>query len=163
MYENFVSTVPLFSRFTSINSKYIKVVIQRALANCYNVVDQVASQKNFISWDTLYYPLMIAENELQRIWSPIVHLNAVQHNNLALRKVYEDSVFDISEYRNWTNQHYGLYKAYLSLYKSSSYQKCSIIQQKTVSNILRDFRLSGVLLSQKKKSILNIWLLNYLN
>ncbi|URJ29766.1 M3 family metallopeptidase [Blochmannia endosymbiont of Camponotus sp.] len=143
----------VFPLFSSIDPKYIKESIQQVLTNCYNTVDQVVSKEN-ITWDTLYYPLMIAENELQRTWSPIAHLNSVKHN-LELRKVYEESLLLISEYKNWVDQHYGLYKSYQLLQNGDSYQQLSIIQKKVINNILCNFRLSGVDLSlnQKKKCI----------
>ncbi|WHL25059.1 MAG: M3 family metallopeptidase [Candidatus Blochmannia vicinus] len=139
----------VFPLFSSIDSKYIKESIQRVLTNCYNTVDQVVSKEN-ITWDTLYYPLMIAENELKRIWSPIAHLNSVKHN-LELRKVYEESLLLISEYKDWINQHNGLYKSYQLLQNGDSYQQLSIVQKKVVNNILFNFRLSGVNLSLKQK------------
>lgn len=151
MHKNFLSVASVLPKFSSIKFRHVKILIQNVLNNCYNTVDKIISYKNPMNWDILYYSLMIVENELKLVWSPIVHLNSVQHDNLELRKVYEDSLFSISEYRNWINQHYGLYKSYQSFYKSDSYQKCSIIQKKTVNNILINFELSGVLLSSKQK------------
>lgn len=146
-----MSIITFFPKFFPFKSQHIKVDIKKSLDDCYNVVDQIISQKHSINWDTVYYPLMIVENELQRVWSPVVHLYSVQHNNLELRKVYEYGLFKVSEYRNWINQNYGLYKCYQSLYRSDAYQKLSIIQKKTIDNVLSRFKLSGVLLSLKKK------------
>ncbi|UOY04461.1 hypothetical protein MWH05_00555 [Candidatus Blochmanniella pennsylvanica] len=144
----------IFPPFSSIKINHVKEAVQKILTNCYNTVDQIVSEKR-ITWDTLYYPLMIAENELQRIWSPITHLNSVQHN-LALRKVYEESLSFISEYRNWINQHDGLYKSYQSLQRGDSGQKLSIIQKKVLNNILHNFKLSGIYLSPQKKKYMHI-------
>ncbi|URJ24472.1 M3 family metallopeptidase [Candidatus Blochmanniella camponoti] len=141
----------IFPPFSSIKINHVKEAVQKVLTNCYNTVDQIVSEKR-VTWDTLYYPLMIAENELQRIWSPITHLNSVQHN-LELRKIYEESLPFISEYRNWINQHDGLYKSYQSLQHGDLYQKLSVIQKKVLNNILHNFKLSGIYLSPQNKKI----------
>ncbi|URJ25850.1 M3 family metallopeptidase [Blochmannia endosymbiont of Camponotus sp.] len=141
----------IFPPFSSIKVHHVKEAVQKVLTNCYNTVNQIVSEKR-INWDTLYYPLMIAENELQRTWSPITHLNSVQHN-LELRKVYEESLSFIFEYRNWINQHDGLYKSYQALQHGDSYQKLSVIQKKVLNNILHNFKFSGIYLSPQKKKI----------
>ncbi|WP_159714961.1 M3 family metallopeptidase [Blochmannia endosymbiont of Camponotus nipponensis] len=151
MDENPLLDYSIFPSFSSISPKHVKEAIQKVLTNCYNTVEQIVSKK-YITWDTLHYPLMVAENELQRTWSPITHLNSVQHS-LELRKVYEESLLFISEYRNWMHQHYGLYKSYKLLQNGDSYQQLSIIQKKVINNILRNFMLSGVYLSSKQKKM----------
>lgn len=151
MDNNPLLSYSIFPPFSSIKVSHIKEAVRTVLTHCYNTVEQIASEKR-ITWDTLYYPLMIAENELQRTWSPITHLNSVQHN-LELRKVYEESLPLISEYRNWVNQHYGLYRSYQLLRHGDAYQQLSPIQKKVLNNILRNFKLSGIYLSPQNKKI----------
>lgn len=151
MYAKCFSISSVLPQFTSIQPQKVRVTILKVLDDCYNTVDHIISTNSSISWDVLYDSLMIAENELQRIFSPIAHLYSVEHNNLELRKVYEESILYISEYKHWITQHYGLYQLYQSLYKSSTFHTYNVIQQKTIKNILRDFKLSGVFLSKKEK------------
>lgn len=151
MYKKCSSVVSALPKFTAIQLQQSKIAILNALDNCYNTVEQIVSQKQSINWDILHYPLMISENKLQRIFSPIAHLYSVEHNNLELRKVYEEILLKISEYKNWIAQHYGLYKLYRSLYTGESFYKYNKIQQKFLKNILLHFKLSGILLSQLQK------------
>ncbi|URJ25117.1 M3 family metallopeptidase [Candidatus Blochmannia ocreatus (nom. nud.)] len=140
------SVLPLFS---SISPEHVAEAMQTVLNNCYSTVERIVSTQD-VSWNTVYYPLMIAENALQRTWSLIAHLNSVS-NNLKWRKVYEDNVLFISEYKTWISQHFGLYTVYQILRNHDTYPYLNIMQKKVLNNAINNFRYSGVTLSKSKK------------
>lgn len=148
MNKNFL----LYNFFNLSNFSAVKLnnIVQAKITNCYNVVDQVISTNNITTWDDLYYQFMIAENELQLVWSPIMHLNSVKHD-LKSRLVYENNILSILEYKNWITHHTGLYKLYQKLYDSNFYHCFNSIQKVALKKILTHYKLSGITLSCNKK------------
>ena len=65
-------------------------------------------------------------------------------NNDELREAYEQCLPLISEYSTFVGQHQGLYEAYNALYNSDEFKTLTTAQQKTITNALRDFKLSGI-------------------
>ena len=57
----------------------------------------------------------------------------------------------MTEHGTWVGQHKGLYQAYQTFSESEEYQSLSASQQKVITNALRDFKLSGIDLSEDKQ------------
>ncbi|AKC60207.1 M3 family metallopeptidase [Blochmannia endosymbiont of Camponotus (Colobopsis) obliquus] len=143
MYE-----LPLFS---SICLEERKIDMKNVLTCCYNNIEHILLNKDTsFKWETLCQPLSFAENQLQRVWSPIAHLNAVQHSK-TIRKIYAECLILLIEYRSWMSNHKGLYNAYCNLRNSDYYTKLSLSQKKVIDNALLDFELSGVTLPEQKQ------------
>ncbi|QOI10823.1 oligopeptidase A [Blochmannia endosymbiont of Colobopsis nipponica] len=136
--------------FSSIRIKDGVSAMRNVLNYCYNNVEQVLTKSSSFKWETLHQPLAIAENKLKCVWSPIVHLNSVQNSEIT-RKVYEECLLLLVEYKNWFSQHSGLYSAYYNLRNGSFYSQLNSFQRKVINNILRDFKLSGMTLSANKQ------------
>ena len=58
----------------------------------------------------------------------------------------------LSEYGTWVGQNADLYNAYKHIEASAEFADLSPAQQKVISHALRDFKLSGVALDDKKKA-----------
>lgn len=102
-------------------------------------------------WDTLLAPLEAMDDRLSKVWSPVVHLNAVM-NSEGWRKAYNACVPKLSVYATELGQNEALYQAYQALADSPSFEQLSAAKRRTVTNALRDFRLSGVALPTAQKA-----------
>ena len=103
------------------------------------------------TWETFVYPLDVLADALDRFWSPVRHLNAVQ-NSSELRDVYNAGRELISAYSTELGQNAALYQQYEKLRQSAEYATLSPGQQKTIDDNLLGFRLSGVSLPPAEKT-----------
>lgn len=148
-------TNPLLSSFTlppfsAIKPEHVVPAVKSALEACRAAVEHVVAQNDAYNWDNLCQPLAETDDHLNRIFSPVSHLNSVK-NSPELREVYEQVLPLLSEYSTWVGQHEGLYQAYRSLKEGPNYATLSLAQKKAVNNALRDFELSGIGLSKEKQ------------
>ncbi len=71
-----------------------------------------------------------------------------------LREAYESCLPLLSEYGTFVGQHQGLYQAYQDLKNSELFNQLNTAQQKVITNALRDFKLSGIALSDDDKNVM---------
>jgi oligopeptidase A len=98
------------------------------------------------SWAELATPLEEMEDSLDRVWSPIRHLHSVC-DSPQMREAYNGCLPLLSEYSTDLGQNRALYEAYERLLDTP----LDKTQKKIVSDMLRDFRLSGVALKGDSK------------
>ena len=142
---NFTALPP----FSKISADMVLPAVEKALAECRAAVEQ-AVQSRPVSWRSLIEATEASSDHLSRLWSPVSHLNSVV-SSPELREAYESCLPLLSDFSTWLGQHEGLYQAYLELSQSAEYQRLSSAQQKVIQNALRDFKLSGIGLSDAKK------------
>ncbi|MFP1872741.1 oligopeptidase A [Lonsdalea quercina] len=140
-------TLPPFSQ---IKTDDIVPAIQSALDDCRKTVEQVVAQPGPFTWENLCQPLAEIDDRLERIFSPIGHLNAVQ-NSPELRSAYEQCLPLLSEYGTWVGQHAGLYRAHRNLRDGEHFDSLDTAQKKAVENALIGFELSGIALPAEKQ------------
>lgn len=102
------------------------------------------------SWNNFVQPLEEMSDRLQRVWSPVSHMNSVVNSD-ELREAYNKCLPKLSDYSTELGQNEKLFQAYQSIANSPSFSKLDIAQQKIINNELRDFHLSGVDLAADKK------------
>lgn len=136
--------------FSAIRNEDILPALQSAISNCRAEVKRIVAQSEPFTWDNLCQPLADADERLSRIYSPVMHLNSVK-NSLELRTIYEKALSELSGYSTWFSQNEKLYQAYRSLKEGSGFSELNISQRKSVENVLRDFKLSGINLSSDKQ------------
>ncbi|MDD5273511.1 MAG: oligopeptidase A, partial [Methylovulum sp.] len=141
------SPLPLFSQ---IKPEHVGPAIDQLLADVRAVVNEQLQTKQNYSWEKLIQPIADAEDRLNKAWSPVSHLNSVC-NNEALREAYNACLPKLSDYGTEMGQNKRLFYAYRMIVKRSEFAGFDTAQQKVVRNALRDFRLSGVDLSEEKK------------
>ncbi len=129
--------------FASIKPEYVKPAIEEAIAHCRKVTEQVLEGNTHPTWENLVAPIEEVDDRLSRIWSPVSHMNSVV-NSEELREAYESCLPLLSEYGTWVGQHKGLFEAYKALKTSDEFSQLTPAQQKTITNELRDFQLSGI-------------------
>lgn len=137
-------------RFSLIQAEHVVPAIEQTLAENREKIQFILKQTESYQWENLVAPLEDLEDMLSRRWSPVSHMNSVM-NNEALRQAYEACLPLLSSYATELGQNSELYAAFLQLSQSKHYLLLNQAQQKVIENALRDFRLSGVALSESKK------------
>ncbi|TAL44923.1 MAG: M3 family peptidase [Methylovulum sp.] len=147
------STLPLFSK---IRPEHIEPAIDQLLANARAVVERQLQANTTYTWDNLVEPIETAEDQLNKAWSPVSHLNSVVNSD-ALRDAYNACLPKLSEYSTEMGQNEQLFNAYRMIAASDVHTLkgtstvLDTAQQKVIQNALRDFKLSGIDLDAEKK------------
>lgn len=98
------------------------------------------------TWETLIEPLNDLDDALAQFWAPFSHMHAVI-NSPPLRESYKACLPLLSAYEANISQNTTLYFAVKSLIPKN----LNATQQKIIEDMVRDFELSGVALSEKDK------------
>ncbi|WP_018691543.1 oligopeptidase A [Algicola sagamiensis] len=137
-------------QFSQIKTDEIKSNIEQAIAHCKKTIDNVLCDPAPISWQNKIVPMDEADDAFSRLWSPVSHMNSVV-NSPELRNAYESCLPLLSEYSTFIGQHKGLYDIYQSLSEQDDFKSLSKEQQKTITDQLRDFQLSGIALPETQQ------------
>ncbi|UIP28012.1 oligopeptidase A [Photobacterium sp. TLY01] len=129
--------------FSQIKPEHIFPAVEQAIKDCRAKVEEVLASGEAPSWDSICAPLAETDDRLNRIWSPVGHLNGVK-NSPALREAYESCLPMLSDYGTWLGQHKGLYEAYKSIRHSDAFATLSQAQKKSITDALKEFELSGI-------------------
>ncbi|GLX83772.1 oligopeptidase A [Thalassotalea loyana] len=148
--SNVSLTTDLLPRFSQISPDTIKQDVQQAIEHCKNTIETALADQSHYTWQNLVVPIDEADDQLSRLWSPIGHLNSVKSSD-ELREAYESCLPLLSEYSTYVGQHTGLYKAYEYIANSEEFKQLSQPKQKVINDALRDFKLSGIALSEEKQ------------
>ena len=140
-------TIPTFSQ---IKPEHIKPAIDKLLIETRAAVENQLNATEHYTWENLIEPLEDAEDELNKAWSPVSHMNAVVNSD-ELRNAYNACLPKLSEYSTEMGQNTKLFNAYRIISESSQYASLDTAQKKSIQNALRDFRLSGIGLDEEKK------------
>ncbi|MBY5947060.1 oligopeptidase A [Photobacterium rosenbergii] len=136
--------------FSLIQPEHVKPAVEQAIDDCRAAVEQVLASDTPPSWESICVPLAETDDRLSRIWSPVGHLNAVKNSN-ELREAYESCLPMLSDYGTWVGQHKGLYEAFKAIKADDSFAELSQAQQKSITDALKDFELSGIGLPAKEQ------------
>ncbi|PSW19373.1 oligopeptidase A [Photobacterium sanctipauli] len=136
--------------FSQIQPEHVKPAVEQAIADCRAAVEAVLAKDVPPSWASICVPLAESDDRLSRIWSPVGHLNAVKNSN-ELREAYESCLPLLSDYGTWVGQHKGLYDAYKAIKADDSFGALSQAQQKSITDALKEFELSGIGLPAKEQ------------
>jgi len=136
--------------FAHIRPEHIEPAIDWLLAEnrrrIGRLLDEVAGNP---TWETLIEPLQEWEDELERAWSPVSHMNSVVNSD-ELRAAYNACLPKLSEYATELGHNERLYQAYRHLAESG--QAFNAAQRKVLENALRDFHLAGIDLAADQKA-----------
>lgn len=134
--------------FSDIKPEHVEPALNHVLEHAKLFVDELLIKIEKPTWQSLVLPMEEMEASIDRVWSPVSHLNSVM-NSEELRVAYNACLPKLSEFGTELGQNEHLYKAYKTLADSDAYNDLDVAQKKVVDNALRDFRLSGVELSQE--------------
>lgn len=139
--------LPVFSK---IRPEHIQPAVEQAIARCREKVEEVTSNQQGYTWHNLIAPLTEVDDELNKIWSPVSHLNSVMSTD-EWRAAHDACLPILSEYGTWVGQHQGLYQAFKALHSADEFNQLSKAQQTYIEHSLRDFELSGIGLDEQEK------------
>ena len=135
--------------FAHIRPEHIEPAIDYLLAENRRRIAALLDEDTDPTWENAIEPLEEWDDELERVWSPVSHMNSVVNSD-ALRAAYNACLPKLSEYATEMGQNEKLYQVYKRLAESG--QPLNATQRKVLENALRDFHLSGVDLSPEKKA-----------
>jgi len=141
----------LLPPFSRIEPAHAVPAIERVLADNRSAIATLLEAGGPHTWDSLAAPMEDLEDRLHKAWSPVSHLNSVC-NSEPLRDAYNACLPLLSEYRTELGQNEALYRAYRELAEGDAFHQLEPAQRKTIEDILRDFRLSGVALPAPEKA-----------
>ncbi len=141
-----VTELPQFSK---IKPEHIVPAIDKLLSQARAVVNQCLQQPVY-TWDNLIEPIEQIENQLNKAWSPVSHLNSVLNND-ELREAYNACLPKLSAYSTEMGQNKPLFQAYQRIKTSPEFAKLEVAQKKIITNALKDFQLSGINLDNDKQ------------
>ena len=137
-------------RFADIKPEHVEPAIDQVLAENRNRIEELLNATTGYTWENLLYPLEEIGERLNRVWSPVNHMNAVV-NTKELRAAYNACLPKLSDYATEIGQNERLYCAYKFIKDGPEYNRLNTAQKKAVDNALRDFRLSGIALNDQDK------------
>jgi len=134
--------------FSAIRPEHVEPAIDRLLRNGRRRVDELLAQRQSFTWRNLVEPLEMLDDQINRTWAAVSHLNAVD-NNEELRAGYNACLPKLSEYAADLGHNARLFRAYEEVYQAGGLDQA---QRKLLENALRDFHLSGIDLPPEQKA-----------
>ena len=128
--------------FSQIKPALIYPAIEKIINDNRVSIKQLLKQ-NKADWQNLIQPLALMDDRLNKAWSPVRHLNAV-NSSTALREAYNACLPLLSEYSTEISQNRALYEKIKLIRESNDFDQLDTARQTAINNMLRDFRLGGV-------------------
>ena len=136
-------------KFSTIEPSHVEPAIDELLKRNRERIAGLLESIDRPTWENFIEPMDQWDDELERAWSPVSHMNSVVNSD-ALREAYNACLPKLSDYATEMGQNEALYAMYKKL--ADSDQSFNEGQRKVLDNALRDFQLSGIALSDDKKA-----------
>ncbi len=136
-------------RFDAVTPAHVVPAISRLLAEQRVAVAQIEALGE-PTFTGVAVPLEELRHRLNRVWSPVAHLNAVM-NSESLRAAYNTCLPLLSEFHTDLSQSERLYRAYSQIAGNEG-DALDSVQREVITHALRDFRLAGVALDPVRKA-----------
>ena len=136
--------------YPAIKPEHIEPALDELLEKARALTKKLLAENTEYTWENLILPLEISDNELERMWSPISHMNGVV-NTPELRDAYTACLPKLSEYSTEMGQNKELFSALQQIQDNQDSSGLDSAQRKSLENSLKGFRLSGVDLPDDKK------------
>lgn len=137
-------------RFDAIKPEHVGPAIDSLLEHCRDVVKDLESRTDQVTWENFVEPLEDATEKLGRAWGAVGHMNAVV-DTPELRAAYNENQPKITEFWTALSQNLVLFTKYKALQLGPDYNGYSPARKKIIENAVRDFRLGGAELSDEQK------------
>ncbi|WFE69620.1 M3 family metallopeptidase [Thiomicrospira sp. R3] len=137
--------------FNALQADQIESVIDQLLATSRAALARLLASDGSPSWQNLVEPLEKIDQQFERIWGPIGHLDSVRNAD-DWHEAYDVSMQKVTEYYTELGQNAALFARFDGLANSEVYARLNLAQKKVVDNALRDFRLSGIDLPAEQQS-----------
>lgn len=139
--------IPTLPEFTSVQAEHVTPLVDECLATGRQVLDACLKQERF-TWNNLIRPLNEANNQLEKGWSVVGHLNGVA-NTEALREAYNANLGKLSDYHTEMGQNKAFFEAIQAIRANDT--SLDNAQKKSLDDSLLSFKLSGVALPDEQK------------
>jgi len=136
--------------FSDIQTEHIEPALDKLLNSNRQLTKELLKGNDKYTWDNLIEPLEKADNELERMWSPISHMNGVV-NTPELRDAYNACLPKLSEYSTEMGQNKDLFNAIQQIQNNQDALGLDDAQRKSIEDSIKGFRLSGVDLEDEKQ------------
>ncbi|QJC31206.1 oligopeptidase A [Enterobacteriaceae endosymbiont of Macroplea mutica] len=136
--------------FSIIKYEHMIPAVNDITRNCRNVITNLIKKySGKYTWENFCQPILELNEYLNRIISIINHLNCVT-STPELRLIHNQITQIITNYHLWFFHNKEIYNIYLIIQNNIIISnKIHFLQQTSIKNILRDFKLSGILLTYK--------------
>jgi len=139
-------------RFAAIRPEHVGSALDELLVSNQAVIGQLESAvRDDADWESFAQPLEDLEGRLQKMWSPVSHLNAVADTE-DLRDAYQNSLEKLTAYRAALGQNKTIFQGYRNIQAHADFSGLDAAKRKVILNAVRDFRLSGVELEGKERA-----------
>lgn len=144
------STLPAFDH---IQPEHMLPALNQVLAeNRKALLEILNTELGRINWDKIIVPLDELNDQLDRVWSPIRHLNSVM-DNAETRQAYDLCLAAITNYQTELGQNQQLQRLILELRSSADGNgHLDHAQIKALDDALLGFKLNGVALPETEKA-----------
>lgn len=139
-----------FPSFNNIKYKDIEPALDKILSDNRIQLSKLLENKKF-TWQNLIVPIEEMDDRLNKMWSPISHLNSVM-DTTELREIYNRCLPKLVKYHTEISHNTKLYNAIKSIAASTSFKKLNKIQRRIIKHEIRNFKLAGVALNKKNKA-----------
>ncbi|MFT3929084.1 MAG: oligopeptidase A [Spongiibacteraceae bacterium] len=136
--------------FAALQPQFVEPALAQVLDDNRRAINDLLEKIAEPRWNNFALPIEELEDRLEKVWSPVGHLNGVM-NTPEWRQAYEAVLPKLTEYHTELGQNRKLYEAYKKLAESTEYARLDEARRKVIDNALRDFRLSGVALEGEAK------------
>ncbi len=133
--------------FSAIKPEHVEIALDDALDTAKKMVTDITENLDKPDWQSLILPMEQLDASIDKVWSPVSHMNSVVNSD-ELRSAYNACLPKLSQFGTELGQNEDLFKAYKKLAASSAYEQLDQAQKKVIDNAIRDFKLSGVELSE---------------
>ncbi|WP_444929179.1 M3 family metallopeptidase [Microbulbifer sp. SSSA002] len=137
--SNPLLNIPLLPPFDKLAPEQVEPAITELIKTCEQTLQQGLATPG---WDNTLVLLEQAQDQLNRAFSPVSHLNSVLSG--PWRAPYEAALAQVTAYWTKQGQNRELYDLYLQLIQSPEFEAWPQARKKSLELGVRDFELSGV-------------------
>ena len=138
-------------RFDAIEPDHVVPAVDALLAQQRAAIDALVSGAVPRTWDGVMQPQEDLDDRLSRAWAPVSHLHSVR-DTPALREAYGEALEKITDWETELGQNRDLYEAVRAVRDGAGFAALTPVQQRIVTESIRDFELSGVALEEPARS-----------
>ncbi len=139
-----------FPDFTQFSPEQVEPAIDQILTENRAAIARLAALES-PTWENFACVLEGLEDRLENAWSVVSHMNGVM-NSEALRQAYDTCMKKVTEYATEFGHNRALWEGYRKIAEGAERKSLDTAQKRALSNILKDFHLSGVDLPSDKKA-----------
>jgi oligopeptidase A len=135
-----IKGLPLFEEIEPV---HVEPALDYMLENNRMQIDRLVAQKVQPTWENFMEPLEELNDNLEKMWSPVSHLNGVKDSE-DLRRAYEACLPKLTDYASELGQNRGLFEKFSQLRQNNAFDAFEDARKQSIIHELRDFRLSGI-------------------